>query len=370
MFKFIRLLGKSAVLTANVLMVLCLLLAYASTHISPETLPFLAFFGISYVILLVVNVLFVAFWLVVKKRFALLSGLAIVVGFSHFLSYFQPIPPSLRKAPEGKSVHVLSQNVRLFGWYNWRTNIDDRDRMFRRLEQIDADVMCFQEFFHNTGQDIFEVRETLKLATGADYLYDAYTSVVNQRQHYGIATLSKYPIVHSGRIDFEGERSNVCIYTDIAIMGDTLRVYNAHVASIRFSDKSYAFIEEVMQQPRDGNADLAEGLNIAARLHQAYQRRARQTRKLLGHMATSPYPVVFCGDLNDTPVSYTYGQLSRALTDSFRQSGWGVGNTYLGLFPSFRIDYIFHDPSLRSFHYTTHPEETSDHHAISTRIYF
>lgn len=73
--------------------------------------------------------------------------------------------------------------------------------------------------------------------------------------------------------------------------------------------------------------------------------------------------------MNDTPVSYSYGRLSRTLTDSFRRSGFGIGNTYVGKFPSFRIDYIFHDKSFDSAEYTTHPEETSDHHAVSARIF-
>ncbi len=369
MFRFIRLLGKSAILSVNILVALCLLLSYLAVHIHPETAPFLPFFGIAYGAFLLVNFFFIIFWLFVKRRLALISLFTILVGFNHLFAYWQPLPFNLKKAPEGKSIKVLSHNVRLFGWYNWRTNIEDRDRMFRRLELIDADVMCFQEFFHNSGIGVFETRETLKKVTGAEYLYDEYTSVVHHNQKYGIAILSKYPIVGKGRIDFTGERSNVCIYTDLNIDGDTVRVYNAHVASIRFSDKNYAFIEEIMNQPREGAADLTEGFNIITRLATAYKNRAKQTQKIVAHLENSPYPVIFCGDMNDTPVSYNYGMLSGLLTDSFRRGGWGIGNTYIGKFPSFRIDYIFHDKRFDSNGYATHDEETSDHHAISTRIY-
>lgn len=369
MLRRIRLLGKSAIVAANIIAVICLLMAYAATHIHPEKAPFLPFFGISFGVLLVVNLGFIAFWLAVKKRLALISGLTVLLGINHVFDYFRPFPFRLSAAPEGKNILVLSHNVRLFGWYNWRTNIEDRDRMFARLERIDADVMCFQEFFHNSGPDIFETRETIKRTTGADYLYDEYTSVIDEQQHYGIAILSKFPIVNTGRIDFAGERSNVCIYADVDADGDTLRVYNAHVASIRFSDNNYRFIEEVMNRPREGEAELREGLNIISRLSLAYKNRARQTAEILEHMSTSPYPIIFCGDMNDTPVSYSYGLLSRSLTDSFRKSGFGIGNTYVGKFPSFRIDYIFHDNDLDSAEYTTHPEETSDHHAVSARIF-
>jgi endonuclease/exonuclease/phosphatase family metal-dependent hydrolase len=367
--RFIRFLGKSAMLSVNIFAAVCLAFAYLAVHIHPAQAPFLPFFGISYGVLLLVNISFIGFWLLAKKRLALISAITILLGVNHLFAYFQPMPFSLGKAPEGKNIKVLSHNVRLFGWYNWRTNIEDRDQMFRRLELIDADVMCFQEFFHHSGPDKFETRETLKRVTGAPYLYEAYTAVVGKNQNYGIATLSKHPIIHSGRIDFAGERSNVCIYVDLDIEGDTVRVYNAHVASIRFSDRNYAFIEEVMNQPRDGNADLSEGINILIRLARAYRLRAEQTQRIVAHMAQSPYPVVFCGDMNDTPVSYSYGLLSETLNDSFRKSGWGIGNTYIGMFPSFRIDYIFCDKRFESNSYTTHAEETSDHHAISARIF-
>ncbi len=370
MLRAIRFLGKSTILSINVVAVVCLLLAYLSTHVHPAQAPLLPFFGISYGGLLFVNIAFVVFWLFAKRRLALISLIALVLGANHFFAYLQLVPPSLRAKPEGAHIKVLSHNVRLFGWYNWRTNIADRDHMFRQLELIGADVMCFQEFFHHSGgPDQFETRETLKRVTGANYLHDAYTSVVHHHQKYGIAILSKFPIVNKGRIDFAGERSNICIYVDIAVGEDTLRVYNAHVASIRFSDKNYAFIEEIMNQPREGNAELSEGINILVRLADAYRSRAEQTNQILEHMASSPFPVIFCGDLNDSPVSYSYKRLNASLRDSFRQSGWGIGNTYIGKFPSFRIDYIFHDPKLRSSNYVTHSEEISDHHAISALIY-
>ncbi len=365
----LRLFSKSVLIAINAVLAAALLLSYLAAHISPLKVAFLPFFGIGFGTLLFCNLLFIVFWLFVKRRLALISFITIALGANHLFAYFQPIPIQFGKAPEGKSIKVLSHNVRLFGWYNWRTNLADRDSMFARLQKIDADVMCFQEFFHHSEPGTFEVRHTLRTLLKAKYLYEEVTATVHDNQHYGIAILSKYPILQQGRIDFAGERSNVCIYTDIDVDGDTVRVYNAHVASIRFSDENYQFIEEIMNQPREGNAQLKEGVNIIERLASAYRNRAVQIGSILEHMESSPHPIIFCGDMNDTPVSYTYGRLSRNLVDSFRRGGWGIGNTYIGRFPSFRIDYIFHDKRFDSRGYTTHDEAVSDHHAISTRIY-
>ncbi len=369
MIQRIRLMGKTTIVVANILVALGLLASYLATHISPERAPILAFFGIGYGILLVLNIGFVIFWLLIKKRWALLSLLAIAIGFNHLAAYFQVFPGSNLNAEHVKSVKVFSHNVRLFGWYNWRTNKRDRDNMINRMQPEDADIYCFQEFFHNSEPETFEIRELLKKKLGAPYLHDVYTSTVHKHQHYGIATLSKYPIINQGRINFTDERGNICIYTDIDILGDTVRVYNAHVASIRFTDSNYKFLDELQNDTSKVRPEYREGVNIMQRLVKAYKKRSAQVHLILDHMEKSPYRIIFCGDLNDTPVSYSYGQLSRNMKDSFRESGWGIGNTYLGRFPSFRIDYIFHDERLTSGEYKTHEEDISDHHAISCRIF-
>ena len=86
-------------------------------------------------------------------------------------------------------------------------------------------------------------------------------------------------------------------------------------------------------------------------------------------MATSPWPVVYCGDLNDTPMSYSHHALLRAgRSDAFVESGKGFGHTYIGDAPSFRIDHILHGPAFRSWGYRTLPDELSDHHAITCHL--
>ena len=60
--------------------------------------------------------------------------------------------------------------------------------------------------------------------------------------------------------------------------------------------------------------------------------------------------------------------LAQELKDAFRISGAGWGRTYSGSFPSFRIDYILHDKSMKSFGYTTHKIELSDHYPVSCFI--
>ena len=362
--------SKRLLIFLNILAVAALLLAYLSTHISPEKVAFFALFGIAYGVLLITNVVFIVFWLLVKKRLALLSAIAIIIGVSHLSAYMQLIPKFSDAETEGQKIKIVSQNVKLFGWYNWRHNKQDRDTMIAGLQRADADIYCFQEYFHNTTPGKFDTRETITKRLKTPYSDVHYTNSINMDEKYGIVTYSKYPIVNMGRVTFDREYSNTCIFSDIDVNGDTIRVYNAHVASIRFQNEDYRFMDEIKKTEQPVKPVIQDGIGIVDRLTVAYKKRASQVRSIKAHAAESPYPVIICGDFNDTPVSYSYAQLSEGMVDSFRESGWGIGNTYIGKFPSFRIDYIFHSPQLHSRNYHKLPEKVSDHHGITAEMYW
>ena len=72
-----------------------------------------------------------------------------------------------------------------------------------------------------------------------------------------------------------------------------------------------------------------------------------------------------CGDFNDTPSSYTYTTISKNLKDAFVETGTGFGRTYVGKFPSYRIDYILYQGELNAYDFQTLPDELSDHYPIT-----
>ena len=83
-------------------------------------------------------------------------------------------------------------------------------------------------------------------------------------------------------------------------------------------------------------------------------------------MNTSPYPIILCGDFNDTPTSFTYKQLSKDLNDSFTNSGRGLGSTYNGKIPALKIDYILYSPNLNQVDFETNEVKLSDHYPIKS----
>jgi endonuclease/exonuclease/phosphatase family metal-dependent hydrolase len=110
------------------------------------------------------------------------------------------------------------------------------------------------------------------------------------------------------------------------------------------------------------------GQRIMKRLKIAFEKRAIQAETICQHISASPFPVLLCGDLNDTPVSYCYRQFNDLLYDAFVESGNGIGQTYVGEVPSNRIDYIFYDASFKSANFETHQVYHSDHKPVSCQL--
>ena len=136
---------------------------------------------------------------------------------------------------------------------------------------------------------------------------------------------------------------------------------------MRSRKEDYTFLND-LGSDRAGVDEYKGSRKIVGRLKRAFIKRAEQVDSVARSMSQAPYPVIVCGDFNDTPVSYAYNTLSKKLTDTFLESGTGWGKTYIGVFPSYRIDYILHSKYFQSYEFTTHKEKLSDHYAISCKI--
>ena len=344
--------------------ILCsgLLLSYLSTFISPANVKWLFLAGISYPFWFVGTLISLFYWILRRSKFVLVPLVVILVGWSIHGRFIQFLPKFQETVEAGApELKVMTYNVRLFDLYNWSKNTETRDKIFTMLMEEDADIYCFQEFYHTDREGVFETKDTLLQLLPLQYYHEKYTHKMTGQQYFGVVTFSKYPIVNKGFIPFETDYNNFCIYSDVVINQDTIRIYNTHLASIRFQKEDYKF----MEQNGEEQSKLEGGQRILSRLTSAAVNRSEQSEKVAASVAESPYPVILCGDFNDTPVSYTYRTFRRALKDSFISKGSGVGNTYIGAFPSFRIDYILHSEGLEPLSYHTLPQKYSDHHAVT-----
>jgi endonuclease/exonuclease/phosphatase family metal-dependent hydrolase len=361
-------LGK-LILFLNILFVFALLIIYLSARVSPQTFWPLAFPGVIYPFVLIINVGFVVIWILRRKFYFLISLVVVLAGYSHVASFIS-YKRAKKQLPEtGVNIHVLSYNVRVFDLYNygprWQLNFTERNKIYKFLKEKDFDIICFQEFVHDeTGA--FKTLDTIPRFLRTRYSHTGYTHESRGLNYFGLATFSSYPIVNRGIIKFPTRAGNLCIYSDIKIENDTIRVYNVHFESIGLSPEDYLFVENMInvEQITDRQILREGGLQILRRLKNAFQHRAIQVELLAESIANSPYPVILAGDFNDTPTSYAYRIMTRHLNDAFK-SGKGIGQTYSGVLPGFRIDYILHSDDFVSYNFVTGEQKYSDHYPIS-----
>ena len=351
----------------NIIVAAILGLSYLAVFVNPQYFWPFAFLGLSYPLLLLLNVVFVIVWAIRWKPQIFLSLAMILLGWNFMGRYTQFDIPFLKKKETtdlSKSFKILTFNVRLFDRYNWVKDKETSHEIFEFIERESPDIICFQEFFTRAKGELSE-EEIIKHLQKTKYRHIKYTLSKTGSSGYGMATFSKFPIVKTGEILFE-KTYNLTIYSDLLIHGDTIRVYNNHLQSIRFLKRNYDFIDTL--KLRYSHEEVKGFVDITNRMKWAFERRANQVQTVSASIHLSPYPVIVCGDFNDSPVSYTYQMMRKNLKDAFVEAGSGFGNTYLGKFPSYRIDYILIDKRFSAYNYRTPKLNLSDHYPVLCRM--
>lgn len=346
-----------------------LLLSLGSPYVNPDWFWPFAFLGLAFPFLFLANVFFLLLW-AFRRDILFIHALVVVLICSgevgHFYHWHDREIPS---EGQGSKIKVISYNVRLFDFYNWTNRKETKDQMLDLLGKEKASIVCLQEFFtQDTGRHITrnELQERLTASPNAHIVYTSFTK--KQLQRFGIATYSAYPIVRRGKILLEVKSQNTCIYTDLLIENDTVRVYNMHLQSVHLLAEDYRFLSQFGSE--ENNENIKDTRRIASKLKKAFMIRAEQARIIKKHMSACPYPVIVCGDFNDVPISYAYHMLSKDLSDSYLEEGGGWGATYEGVFPGARIDYILHDDHLRTTRFRVMRKKYSDHYPIVAEFSF
>ena len=360
------------ILLFNIVFAIALILSYLAAYISPEKIWFIAFFGLSFPYIFLLNFLFLALWLIFRRKYALVLGILLLFGIGNIMKSVQ----SSRKYDMkelSSAFKIISFNVRNFDIYNtdkrWGYNFTFRNKIFNFLKKEQPDILCFQEYVYDPTNR-FITNDTLEEFLNAKNTHIVYTANSHNRNYFGIATYTKFPIVDTGRIKFNTVSGNICIYTDVIINFDTVRIYNVHLESIRMHAEDYWFAERVINDISNETNLKQNSERILGRIKKAFIIRAPEAELMAEYIEKCRYPVILCGDFNDTPTSYAYHTIASKLTDSFVESGNGIGTSYAGVFPLLRIDYIMHSKEFRSYDFETGKEEMSDHYPVKCYMKF
>ncbi len=345
----------------KILVVLCIInslglfIAYLSPFVSPEVITFTAFFALAYPFLLIINVIFAIYWAIRRKWTFLLPLIVILLGYNQLENFVQLHTKNNVPA----DIKIMTYNVRAFDKYKWSKKPETTKNMLQLLQKSACDIYCIQEFLPNK-KGLLSIK-SIQQNINCNHI------AISKRQK-DLAIFSKYPILFSGELQFNKNDAGYAIFADIQINSKTIRVYNLHLQSNRLSGKKYSFIHQNNFKADKKKVD--EFKDIYNRLSDAFIRRAKQAEIVRYHISQSPYPVLVCGDFNDTAFSYTYRKITHKLTDTFRERGAGISITYMGDFPSFRIDFILHDKHFVCNRYRRIRKKYSDHYPVYTELSF
>jgi endonuclease/exonuclease/phosphatase family metal-dependent hydrolase len=366
---------KNIVWTTNMVVALGLLLTYLAPYTNPAWFWLPAMFGLLYPFMLVLNVGFVVFWLIRRNyKYAILSIAVILSGYPILGVWWAMHPFGSQDAGKKKdnALRVMSYNVRNFDLYNWNKNQESRNNMLNLIKLENPDIICFQDFY--TQEDtIFNNVAKLTQELGYPHYYFKNTTTVKEKNKFGAAIFSKHPLSNFKHLEIQQAGTNTIAFADADIKGQKVRVFTVHLQSTYLANKDIRYVSELMEaqdktKKATGKTDHFKSvLSIVQKLKGGYIKRSQQAQLLAAEIEKSPYPVIVCGDFNDTPISYTYKMVSQVprLQDTFLANSFGIGATFHGLSPlKFRIDYIFAEKSIKVNNFHILRKTYSDHYPI------
>lgn len=332
-------------------------LSYLSVFINPARFSAAAFFGLYFIPVAGINLLLLLLALIRRSRSVFIPLVALLPSLLFIEYYFRLGEAGPDRVEGAEHLSVLTYNVGRFS--------ADTDRRSRRecqqdildfIREEDPDIVCLQEFYISDperlgtilGQYPYRHRHLYRLGSGG---------------YFGNLTVSKYPILNSGKISFRGS-ANLSLWTDIRIGRKTVRVYNNHLESFNISFTS--LIKKIGNGPDELSEELVE---LHGKMNRSNLKRVEQVDIVLEHIRNSPCPAIICGDFNDTPMSYTFRRMRRGRLDTFQEAGNGFAATYSTFWPLLRIDYVLVPEDFGVLSHRTPRIPWSDHYPVSARLY-
>lgn len=336
----------------NVLSVLAMLICAYSVYLHPVHFPNWSWLGMIFPIPLIINIVFLVFWLFFKRRWMLISiiGMLICAGS---IRTFYPIN-ILQDTPNDSSLIVLSYNVEEF---NKQSDEEWADNdIVRYLLDSDADIICLQEAGLATQEWFKEI------------FSEKYQTICCCGSIIDMVVVSRLPIIDTYSLNIPSEGNSSCVF-NLLLGTDTLTVINNHLESYKLSADDKEKYKEIFRNIKnhtrkeqiEENFDLLEDKLAAANQIRAIQ---ADTINTFIENCTSKY-IICCGDFNDNPISYVHRTMTTHLNDTYTRSGNGMGLSYHKSGMYFRIDNILASDNFTPFYAKVDDEiDRSDHYPI------
>ncbi|SDR66867.1 endonuclease/exonuclease/phosphatase family protein [Christiangramia echinicola] len=328
----------------NSLAATALLFSYLLPHIPPKSFPLLSVLSLGVPVLIILNTIFLIYWILRFKRQLLLSLIVLLLGYN-YVTGFVKFSSAEEDDEEVSDFSLMSYNVRMFNAYEWSERKDIPEKITSFINEKKPDILCVQEHYIGAAE------------LARIYPYE-YVKLKGKNAEFGSAIFSKYPIINQGSLDFPQHGNNNAIYTDIIIdKKDTVRVVNVHFQSLNI-------------KPAIDDLQKEDSKKLLGRIGYGFSLQQEQAEMLLDHLEKSPYKTIIAGDFNNTSFSYIYNLIKQdgRFNDAFLEAGSGFGKSFkLNYFP-LRIDFLLIENGLTINEFKKFELDYSDHYPVLTKI--
>ena len=312
-----------------------LLLSYVLPYVAPKTFSILSVLSLAVPILIILNILFVIYWLLKVKKQFLLSLVVLLIGFNYVGSLYKF--SNSKDVADDNNLSIMNYNVRLFNLYEWIEEKNVETSIENLIKSEQPDVLSLQEYHPHKNVNLSQFKYKFEKLEGS-------------KVKYGQAIFSNYPIINTGSVDFPNTANNA-IYADIVKNEDTVRIYNIHLQSSHINT-------DVENLKKEDSERLLKVLSTTFEMQQD------QAEMFINHKNKCSYKTIVTGDFNNTAYSYVYRQIKGDFQDTFEVAGNGFGRTFDFKFFPTRIDFILADKSFEVNGFKCYDEKLSDHYPI------
>lgn len=299
-------------------------------------------------LLIVLNIIMLIIWLIRRNWIISALPLITILCCIPYIGTQYQFRGKASVSETRQGITIATYNVAKFGHETSGFMAQD---ILSEMKKQSVDILCLQEYTNTVGD---------KMLSDSYRDYFPYAKKGND----DMVIYSRYPIGDSKNIPFE-QTNNSAMWADVSIAGFTVRVFNVHLETTGFSRT----LHQVAKLENKGYNVESNALLKA--IYNNYTigmiARAGQANVVAMERLKCTTPVIICGDFNDVPYSYVYNTLKHDMVDGFKECGSGFMRTYRGKKPV-RIDYIFHDKSMKGITYYTVPLAYSDHLPVFMKV--
>ncbi|MEO8116978.1 MAG: endonuclease/exonuclease/phosphatase family protein [Bacteroidota bacterium] len=369
---------KISWLIAIIIFCLLYLTAAFSAFISPEIFSYTSIFALAFPYLFVIGILLCIAGFFINKKSGFFLLIILVFGSYNLVHTFSfNVPKSFSNTKDSTTLRIMTWNVQSFDSYLLKHKNKDgyksnRSDMLQLIVDYNPDVICFQEYldYENTKKRR-SIRNDL-IAAGYPYSYASNEKFIESKRKFaaygGTAIYSKYPLTDSGRIkltDSDVGKQEYMIYASLNFDNKPVRIFTAHLASYNLytdtadTDHSKHNIYKITYDRKN---------SIAYKIRETGLIHLQEAKMIRQQMDASPYPLIYCGDMNSTACTYQYRYLKSDLQDAWLQKGSGLGVTFYKLLYTLRIDFCLVNKKMNVLQSVVSKEKLSDHYPVISDV--